>query len=214
MAQVVDHVFFTGHITAYRGDGFAERAHLDIDGANHVEVFFDTATGFAEHAHGVGLIHHQPSIVFLAKLDHIGQVDDVAVHAEDGIRDDELRNIGGGLLETLFKVCHVVMFETAEKRARHHTTIHNAGVVELVREHPVATPHQGRDDGEIGGITRRVSNSGFGMFEIGDGFFEFVVQVERSGQGAHAVGAGAIFIDGGFGSGGNSGMTEQAQISV
>ena len=36
---------------------------------------------------------------------------------------------------------------------------------------------------------------GFGMFEIRDGFFEFVVNGQRAGQKTAAVSAGAIFIN-------------------
>ncbi len=212
VAQVVDHIFFACDVAAHGGDGLAEGAHLDIDDVAETEVFFNTATGFAEYADRVGFVHHQPGVVFPAKFDHFGQVDNIAIHTEDGIGDDELGDVRRCLLEAFF--FHVVMFEAAEHGAGHKTTVDDAGVVEFVGEYPVAAPHEGGDDAQVGGVAGCIGDGGFGMFEIGDGFFEFDVQIEGAGEGADAVGAGTVFIDGSFGGGCNSGMTEQAQISV
>ncbi len=99
VAQVGDDVFLRGHISTDGWDGLAERAHLDIDLAVHVVIFFDARAFFAEHTQGMGFIDHQPGVVFFTQLHHLGQVNDIAVHAEDGVRDDHLGNICGSVPE-------------------------------------------------------------------------------------------------------------------
>jgi hypothetical protein len=95
----------------------------------------------AEHADRVRFVDHQPGVVFFAEFHDLGQVDDVAVHAEDRVGDDQFGDIGRRILEQAFEMLHVVVTEAAEFCARHQTAVHDGGVVDLVGEDVIAASH-------------------------------------------------------------------------
>ena len=55
-------------------------------------MFFDPMPGGAQDAKAMGFIDHQSCVIFSAQLDGIGEIEDVAVHAEDCVSDDQLSN--------------------------------------------------------------------------------------------------------------------------
>ncbi len=149
-----------------------------------------------------------------AQVHHARQIDNVAVHAEHGVGNHQLGSAGRRFLQPLLQIIQVVVLETQELGARHHAPIHNAGVVELVREHVIMASHQRGDHRKIGHITRRISYRGFGMLEIGDGLLEFRMQFQRAGQAAHAVRPGAVLVDGVFGGLVDARMADQSEVTV
>ena len=59
------------------------------------------------------LINHKKGFKFAAKPDHFGKVDDVAIHAEDGVRYHEFgSSLGECAAEGLFKSGHIIMFKS------------------------------------------------------------------------------------------------------
>ena len=117
MTKIIDQILFASNVSANGGNRFAQRAHLDVDHIVEAEMFFDAASGFAEHTDRMRLIHHQIRAVLFADGGHARQIDHIAVHREDRVGDDQLRNAIRNLLEPMLQIFHVVVFEAAELRA-------------------------------------------------------------------------------------------------
>jgi len=63
MPEKKNKILPAGNVSAGSGNGFAEGAHLDVDRAVHAEMLFDAPPCFAQHAHGVRLVDHEPGII-------------------------------------------------------------------------------------------------------------------------------------------------------
>ena len=160
------------------------------------------------------LVYHQPGVVFFAQLHHLRQVNDVAVHAEDRVGDDHFRRAVGHVLEHRLEVRHIVVFETAELRARHQTPIHDGGVVQFIRKHVIAASHQRGHNRQVGGVARTVGDGRLGMFEVGDRLFEFSVDRQRACQRADAVRPRPELVHCGFGGRVDARVVDQSQVAV
>ena len=51
----------------------------------------------------------------------------------------------GNVLQAALQVLHIIVAKATKFCAGHHAAIHNRGMVQLVREHVIAAPHQRRD---------------------------------------------------------------------
>ena len=119
MAHIIDQVFAPGDITAYRGNRLAQRAHLDIDHIGHAKMLFDAAPGLTQHTHRMSFIDHQPGAIFATQLDHLGKIDNIAIHAEHRIGHHQLAGPIWNLLQPVLQCFHIVMPETQELGPRH-----------------------------------------------------------------------------------------------
>ena len=81
-----------------------------ISSAVQPEMLLDAMARLSQHAQAVRLVDHQQAPMFLAQVDDGRQVDDVAVHAEDRVDDDQ-RAPPGRLLQLLRQRVHVVVLE-------------------------------------------------------------------------------------------------------
>ena len=107
-----------GHVPAEDAHRLAQGADLDGDAAVEVEVVDAAAAVPAEHARGVGVVHEDGRAVLLGRVHDPGQRRDVAVHAEDAVRDDEdrrgtaarpARPVAAGRRQQLAQVRHVLV---------------------------------------------------------------------------------------------------------
>ena len=73
--------------------------------------------------------------------------------------------------------------------------VHDAGVNELVEDDDVIFAQQGADGSDGGGIAGGETQRGFGAFEIGEGFFKFVVRGERTANQPGRAGTSAEFFN-------------------
>ena len=73
---------------AVGAERLAQRADHHVDLALEPELGDEAAAGGADHPGGVGLVDHDARAVPARELDDAGQRGEVAVHREDGVRDD------------------------------------------------------------------------------------------------------------------------------
>jgi hypothetical protein len=83
----------------------------------------------------------------------------------------------------------------AEFRAAQAGGVDDRSVNEFVEHDRVAAFHQRGDGSEGGGVTAGKTQRGFGAFEIGEDFLEFVMRRERTGHEPRRAGAGAELRD-------------------
>ena len=106
--EVVDHGLAGGDEAARGGERLRERADDDDPLGIEAEAREGALAVGAEYARCVGLIEDEDSVVRAGQLDECGEGGDVAVHAEDGLADNEAA-AGGGGGEELGEVLGVAM---------------------------------------------------------------------------------------------------------
>ena len=86
IAQIVDQVLGSRQISAAGAKALGQRAHLDVDVLGiQVVILIHTAAGLADHAGGMGFIHHQEAAEFLLDLHEFRNRRHVAVHGIDAL---------------------------------------------------------------------------------------------------------------------------------
>ena len=183
-----------GDESAHRGDALRQRTHLDVHSPPQSEVALDAASVISQHAQRMGFVDHQPGAVAPGDLNQRREIDDVAVHAEDGIRDHERARPLGGLGQRAVDGSGVVVRDPDQFGAGEQASVHNAGVVELVADDDVAAADHGRNNGDVGDIPAAVGHRGRCADKRCDPRLEPVVQVGVAGQQAHAMGPGAVVL--------------------
>ena len=104
VVEVVDQVAAAADVAAQRADGFGERAHLHVDFAVHSKVVDRPAAVAAQHARGMGVVHHHDGAVLLRQRGQLVHGADVAVHGEDAVGNDQLAaGLVGQLLKQLLR---------------------------------------------------------------------------------------------------------------
>ncbi len=88
------------------------------------------------------------------------------------------------------------MVEHAQGRAAEAGRVHDAGVDELIQDDDVVFAEQGADGAEGRGVAGGEAERGFGAFEGGQRFVQFLVGRERTADQARGTGAGAVALDG------------------
>ena len=212
--EVHHRVAVRGDVAADARDRLAQRAHLDVDRPRHPEMLLDAVTGLPQDAERVRLVHHQKRPVLRAEAAHLGEVDDVAVHAEDGVRHHQLPRPRGGLGEAPVEVRHVVVFAADEMGPGEDAAVHDARVVELVRDDHVAAADERGDGCEVRHVPAREDDRVLGAGEGGDLLLELPVEGERAGEDADAVRPRAVAVDRGLRGGVDFRVPDEAEVAV
>ena len=77
------------HVAAQGPERLRQRAHLHVHAAVQAEMVDGTAPVLAEDAAAVGIVHHHDAAMLLGDVGQLRQHTDVAIHAEDAVRDDQ-----------------------------------------------------------------------------------------------------------------------------
>ncbi len=149
MLDVVEDRLVTGDEAAQRGEGLAEGAHDQVHVVGEAEVGWSTPPA-AQHADGVGVVHHETGVVFLAEGDDLRQRSDVAAHAEDAVHDHEFAGLRIATLQASLQAGHVIVAEALHLAEGEAAAVNDAGVVLFVCDHDVCPTHQGSDRPQIG----------------------------------------------------------------
>ena len=100
------------------GQRFAERAHDQLHLVGQAEMVGRARSVLAQHADGMGVIHHDRRPVPLGQTTNLGQVNNVALHAEDAIDDDELARLRINRFQAVLQGCHVIVGQPQELSRR------------------------------------------------------------------------------------------------
>ena len=120
---------------------FPEGRSDDVDLADQIVMLRGASAALAEHAGGVGVIHHQHGVVPAAQLDQVRQRRDGALHREDAVGDYQSGAAvasGGELGFEIRQVGVAVHGSLAlDDRLGETGRVDDGGVVELVADHDV-----------------------------------------------------------------------------
>ena len=154
----------------------------------------------AEHARGVGVVHHDRRPELLGRGDDLRQRRDVAVHAEDAVRDDEDQAVRrparvgaallAGLAQQLAQGRGVLVREDDARRLAHPHAVDDRGVVERVGDDQVVLAGHDRDDAGVGGEARLEGQHRLGVLELGQLGLEPLVDRHVAGDRPDRAGAG------------------------
>ena len=100
----------------------------------------ETAPVRAEDASGVGLVHQEHRAVAVLEFDDLGEGGTVAVHAEDGLGQDEHAGVGmfaARPLEMVFEAGEGVVRVDAQDRAARPGGVDEAGVAEFIQDEDI-----------------------------------------------------------------------------
>ena len=138
--------------------------------------FPDQAAAAAEHAGGVGVVHHQGNLVGLAQFCQTRQVRHVAVHAEHRVRGQELARVVPVLLQEPREVVQVVMAVADLPGPGEQDAIDDTGVVQAVGEDQGVPAGERREQRQVGREARGEAERGLLALELGHPAVQFVVQ--------------------------------------
>jgi len=141
----------------------------------------------------VGVVDHQPGVVRFSEGKQFVERGQVAVHAEDGVGDDQLA-AGRAFFQQPGQRGHVVVRVAVDLGALRLGQLHRVdqrGVVELVGEHGGATAGKGRGDGDIGQVAGGKAEHPGKADEGGKGLFQVFVRLGMAADQMRGAAAGA-----------------------
>ena len=196
--QKLDQVASAGDIPANRTDRLRERTHLHVHAPVHAEVVHRAAPAFAQHAGGVGVVHHHDAAVLVGQVAEGGEVADVAVHRKHAVGYQQLPpGMIRNLFQDFFGVVHVAVAEDLPLCFREPPAVNDAGMVQLVGDDDVLRAQNRLHDSGVGHKARLEHYRRLGEFELRNLLFERQVDVHGSGDGAHRARPHPVRFDGG-----------------
>jgi len=140
-------------------DGLAERSDQDV--RLNVKLSGEAASPRAKTADGMCFVDDEDGVVGFGQGGQLGQWGDVAIHAEEGLGDEEAAAGGGAEpFEEFLGTIEVEMRVDGQLGAGKATAVDDAGVNRVVHEDQVRGTGECRDDPEIGLIARRKQQGG------------------------------------------------------
>ena len=132
------------------------------------------------------LIHHNQCIVFLGQIADLIHRSHITVHREHTIGDDDTEALCLCFLQTFLQFCHVgiriaVTFGLAEAHA-----VNDRRVVQRIRDDGILLGEQRFEHATVGIKTGRIQYGVFGLEIVGDGSLQFLVDILRATDKAHA----------------------------
>ena len=210
----LDHRRGGAEIAAIAADRLRQRSHLQrhVGGGAGGE---GRAAAAAEDPDAVGIVRHQPGVVFAREPAERGEGGEVAVHGEHAVGEDQgLAMAGAALVQQRPQVVEIVVPERHDGRAGEPRPRPQAGMGEFVDQHEVAAAGQRRDNAGIGEIAGTEHASRSGALEPRQPGLQRVIKRMISGHQPGGAGADAVLRDGFPCRIGQRGMAAQAEIIV
>ena len=160
-----------------------------------MEVVDDSPSAFTEDSLSVRVVDHQEGVVAGGQLGQFGQGGDVSVHGENAVGDDQAATTLF-LLQLLFEVVGVAVFENDPPRLGETASVDDGGMVQLVgEEHVFRGGDEGGDGSQVRAEARLEGDRGFRSLEGGHFFLHFQVNLHGSGDGTDRRRAHSILLD-------------------
>ena len=187
--QELDQRAAAGDVAAQRADRFRQRADLDVDPAVHAEVIDRAAAVRPEDAARVRIVHHHDAAVLLGQGAQVGNGAEIAVHAEDAIRDQQRALAGRQALQDGSRRPDVLVREHLDGGAAETAAVDDARVIELVGDDDIVLREDRLNRSGVGGEAALKHDGRLGLLERGQPALE--LHMDRHGAGDRADRAGA-----------------------
>ena len=93
--------------------------------------------GPPDNTGGVGFVQHGKQVIFFCKLHQTWQVDNITVHAENRIADNQTMAAHLCSLNFLLQIRHIIMMINNSPRRALPTAINNTGMVQFITENHI-----------------------------------------------------------------------------
>ena len=127
-------------------------------------------------------IDDEDGVVALGGVGEPGEGGGVAVHAEEGLGDEEPAPGGPGFVEEARRTVRVSVGIDGDSRPGEAAAVDDAGMVEGVGDDDVVGSGQGGEDADVGLVARREDECGLAAEELGQRLFELAVRREVAGD--------------------------------
>jgi len=185
MLDVMDDLLVAGYETTERSERFTKGGHDQIHLIGQTEVRGRTAAT-AHHTQTMGIVHHKARAVFLAKRGDLRQKSQVAAHAVEAIHHDKSSLIGRNTRQDAFQIGHIVVAETASLTQSQTRSVHQAGMIFLVKKDHIAAHNHGADHPQVGLHAGGKNEGGFLANPFGQLMFQLLMQLQRAIEEARA----------------------------
>ena len=135
-------------VTAFGAECFAERTHENVRANGIAEMLNSTVTGFADNAGGMCFVNHREQMILLAECDESRQVDDITVHTENCVADNQ-SPAAGGSKDFRFQVLHIIVLIDNDARFGKTCAVDDAGVIVFVAEDNAFTVAEGGNNATL-----------------------------------------------------------------
>ncbi len=154
------------------------------------------AAALADHAEAVGIVGHQPGVVFARERRQFRERRQVAVHRENTVGDDEdATMLVTFVTQEPLGIGEIVMREGRHAGAAQPCAGPEAGMGQRVEQHQIALAHQRRDDPGIGEIAGAEDAGRRRTLQPRQPLLQFAQQRMIAGDEAGGAGARAILFD-------------------
>ena len=129
----------------------------------------------------MSFIEHEPRSVAVLQFDDLTQRRRIAIHAEDGFRDDQRPRAGlRRAAQELLQLLEVIVRKHAHRRAAQSRGIDERGVTKLVEDNGIILAHQRRNGAERDGVAAGETQRGLRAFEARDFILQLFMWCERA----------------------------------
>ena len=199
MFQIVDGVGIGSDETAQRAERLREGAHDEVHLVGQSEMVGSTPALMSQNTQGMGIVKHDFRIVFVRQGHHFRQWDDVSLHGENTVGNDQLDGFGFTLLQTLLQTLHVVVGVLQRFAERQTAAFNDGGVVEAVEKQIIVAAAQRGNHPQVDLEPRAEAQRTVLAHQLGQLILQFHVDIECSVEKTRTGATRAVLVDGGFG---------------
>ena len=163
---------------------------------------------------GVRIVEEHHRVIRLGEAHDFIELRQVAVHGEDAVGDDHPKALVLVLLQLLFQVRHVGVFEAVLHRFRQAHAVDDGRMHQPVGDHDVLVGQAGFEESGVGIHARREQQRVFRPEKLRELVLEFAMDVLGSADEAHRRHAIAARIQPRMGGSDHLGMARQPEVVI
>ena len=148
----------------------------------------------AHKAYGMGIVHHDQSVIFIRQVTDGLQVGDIAVHGEHTVGSNKLDAAVFGLFQAALEILHIVILVAPALGFAQPYTIDNGGVIQFVRNNSVFFTKNGFKKTAIGIEAGGIEDGILHAYKAGNTAFQFLMDALRAADEADGGKTKAPFI--------------------
>ena len=214
MLEVMNHRLGSGHHSPNGSQGFRKGGHNQHDLVFEPVVLGRPGAASAQHAKTVGVINQDVGLILLGQTDQLRQLDNVAIHGEDPVGDNEFAGIIRAVGQLLLQNTQILVWIATHRSVGQTGTVNQTRVVELIEVQIVAAADQAGHHAQIGLVAGAEDQGGFFIEEAGQAILDLFVQVERAVQKTAAGTAAPVALQGIGRRFNNLGVVGQTQVVI
>ena len=150
--EIFDNHLAGAGVTAFGAKCFTERTHENVRADGVAEMLNGAVTCFADNAGGMCFVNHREQMIFFAEGDESRQINNITVHAENCVADNQT-SAAGGSKNFRFQVLHIIMLIDNNACFRKTCAVDDAGVIVFVAEDNAFTVAEGGNNADVGHVT-------------------------------------------------------------